>query len=218
MIEASRGKSRVFITPVVAQAHRVLHIVLAEPGGASRGVPIELVPAPAGLAWRKVVFGVRAPAPPEKHPVSLELQAPRSRVREPSPESEMGILRTLRLMHGAGDDGAAAIAAANPAFRLHVLDGVPRSFGDFTLSNLFALRDATTGTLGLCVSVASASPRRLLFDPEAWVVRVGERIYPIRTLDFAGTLEPDPRRRLSSSSQGRRTAKRTGFSRTMILR
>jgi hypothetical protein len=102
----------------------------------------------------------------------------------------MGMLRTLRLMQGEGSEGAAAIAAANPALSLRVLDEAPRSFGDFTLSNRFALRDATTGALGLCVSVTSASRRRLLFDPQAWVVRVGDHVYPIQTLDFPGELEP----------------------------
>ncbi len=44
--------------------------------------------------------------------------------------------------------------------------------------------------LGICASVANETPRRLLFDPQSWLVRVGDRVYPVRTLDFAGELEP----------------------------
>jgi hypothetical protein len=190
VIQASRGATRVFVTPVAAQAHRVLHVVLDEPGGATRSVPIELVPAPAGLAWRKVVFAVHPPPKETQRRVALDLQPPRTRLREASPESELGMIRTLRLMQDAGPEGAEAVAAANPALSLCLLDGEPRSFGDFTLANRFAVRDATTGTLGLCVTVSSASRRRLLFDPEAWAVRVGDRVFPIRTLDFSGELEP----------------------------
>jgi hypothetical protein len=190
VIEAKRGMTRLFVTPVTAQAHRVLHVVLAEPGGTTRGVPIEFVPAPTGLAWRKVVFGSPAPPVDAHRPVALALQPPRTRLREPSADSELGMLRTLRLMRSMGTEGASGIAAANPALGLHLLSGEPRSFGDYTLSSRFALRDATTGTLGLCVDVTSASNRRLLFDPEAWVVRVGDSVFPIRTLDFSGELDP----------------------------
>lgn len=190
VIQASRGATRVFVTPVAAQAHRVLHVVLGGPDGTTRSVPLELVPAPAGLAWREVVFSVRAPTKEAQRRVALALQAPRTQLREASPESELGMIRTLRLMQDAGPEGAAAVAAANPALGLCILDGEPKSFGDFTLTNRFAVRDATTGTLGLCVTVSSASRRRLLFDPESWVVRVGDRVFPVRTLDFPGELEP----------------------------
>lgn len=190
VIEATRGKARIFVTPVAAQAHRVLHVVLTLPGGGTRGVPIELVPAPTGLAWRKVVFEVHQAPAASRRQVSLALQPPRTRLRDPSPESEIAMVRTLRLMLEASADGAAAVAAANPALELGIQDGAPRSFGDYTLSVRFALRDATTDTLGLCVSIASQSDRRLFFDPGGWVVRAGDRVYPIRTLDFSNELEP----------------------------
>jgi hypothetical protein len=190
VIEASRGKARIFVTPVSANAHRVLHVVLAEPGGATRGVPIEFIPAPAGLAWRKVVF-TEAKDPEAAHPsVSLAARAPGSRLREPGPESELGMLRTLRLMLNEPAEGAAAAAAAHPTRSLKALDGAPRSFGDYTIANRFAVRDATTDMLGLCASVANQSARRLLFDPGSWVVRAGDRVYPVGTLDFPGELGP----------------------------
>jgi hypothetical protein len=189
VIEASRGKARIFVTPVASGAHRVLDVVLAEPGGATRGVPIEFIPSPAGLAWRKVVFAV--PSAAAKRPVvSLAAAAPGTQLREPSPESELAMIRTLRLMLNTTADGAADVAAANPALSLKALDGAPRSFGDYTIASRFAVRDATTDTLGLCASVANQTARRLLFDPGSWVVRTGDRVYPVGTVDFADELGP----------------------------
>jgi hypothetical protein len=100
------------------------------------------------------------------------------------------MIRTLRLMLNETVEGAAGAAAANPSLSLRALDGAPRSFGDYTIANRFAVRDATTDTLGLCASVANQTARRLLFDPGSWVVRAGDRVYPVGTVDFAGELGP----------------------------
>jgi len=190
VIEATRGKERVFITPVVAGAHRVLHVVLMLPAGGSRSVPVELIPAPVGMAWRKVVFA-GADTPKESAPeVSLAERAPRSRYRDPSAESELGLVETLRLLLNTTSAGARAFAAANPALELAVPSRRTKSFGDFTLTPRFALRDSTTDTLGICVGVANTTQKRLLFDPAGWVVRVGQRAYPVGTVDFPGELEP----------------------------
>jgi hypothetical protein len=190
VIEAARGGTRIFVTPVADQAHRVLHVVLAEPGGGTRSVPIEFVPAPAGLAWRKVVFGIRATSPPSGRKYTLSALAPASRLRDPSPESEISLVRTMRLLAAAGPEDAPGIAAANPALGLAVLDGPPRSFGDFTIACRLALRDATTDSLGLLVIVSNETARRLIFDPAGWVVRAGNRAYPVRTVDFSNEVEP----------------------------
>jgi len=190
VVEAARGKPRIFVTPVAAGAHRVLDVILSEPDGRTRGVPLEFVPAPAGLAWRKVVFvDGAAPAAP-RTAVGLSGSAPRARLREASPEAEIGLITTLRLMLNTTAEGARDYAAANPALDIEELHGAPRSFGDFTIASRFALRDSTTGMVGICASVANETPRRLLFDPQSWVVRVGERVYPVRTMDFAGELDP----------------------------
>ena len=189
VIQATRGRARLFVTPVTAEAHRVLHVVLAEPGGGSRGLPLEFVPAPAGLAWRKVVFSA-PPAAPALPPAHLLLRAPRSGLREPGPEAQLGLVRTLRMLLATTGDEARNLVAANPALALATFQLPPRSFGDFTIANRFALRDATTGSVGLCVSVANQTARRLLFEPGSWVVRAGDRVYPIRTVDFANELEP----------------------------
>jgi hypothetical protein len=190
VIEASRGNPRLFVTPVAEGAHRVLHVVLAQPGGETRSLPLEFIPAPPGLAWRKVVFGPPGPAADPAPSVLLAPVAPKAAIREASPDSEIGLLRTLRLMLNTTAAGAQAIAAANPALELQRGDGAPRSLGDFTIANRFAVRDAVTDTVGLCVSVSNATDRRLLFEPGSWVVRVGSRVYPVRTVSFANELEP----------------------------
>ncbi len=86
--------------------------------------------------------------------------------------------------------GALDITAANPSLTLASFDGPPRSFGDFTVRIRFAVRDSTTDSLGFCASVENQTSRRILFDPGSWVVRAGDRVYPIRTADFASEVEP----------------------------
>jgi hypothetical protein len=190
VIEAARGSPRLFVTPVASGAHRVLHVVVAEPGAPARGVPIEFIPAPSGLAWNKVLFESGRAAGAPRPRVSLEARPPGTRLREATAESEIGLLRTLRLMLNTTEDGAGDIAAANPALTLKGLDGTPRSFGDFTISSRFAIRDAATGALGICASVANQTARRLVFEPAGWAVRVGDRVYPVPTVDFPDELEP----------------------------
>jgi hypothetical protein len=96
----------------------------------------------------------------------------------------------MRLMLNTTASGAEAIAAANPSLALKHLDATPRSFGDYLITCRFALRDAVTDALGLCVAVANASDRRIAFDPSSWVVRAGARVYPVQTVSFANELEP----------------------------
>jgi hypothetical protein len=190
VIEATRGSPRIFVTPVAGEAHRVLHVVLAPAGAPTRSVTLEFLPAPAGLAWRKVVLEDGQPAAPKGPTVSLEEQPPRARLREAGPDSEIGLIRTLRLMLNTTADGARDIAVANPALELSTSASPPHSFGDFTIRTRFAVRDSTTGALGICASVANETNRRLLFDPQSWVVRVGDRVYPVRTVDFPNEIEP----------------------------
>jgi hypothetical protein len=190
VIEATRGQPRIFVTPVSATAHRVLHVVLALPGGLTRSVAVEFIPAPPALAWRKVVFSSGAAAAAPRRLAGLSAQPPRTGFRESSPDSEIGLIRTLRMLLNSSAEGARDIVAANPSLDLSSFEDPPRSFGDFTISTRYALRDSTTGSLGLCASVENQTARRLLFDPGSWVVRAGDRVYPVRTADFPGELEP----------------------------
>ena len=189
-IEATRGTPRIFVTPIAEEAHRVLYVGLGEPDGLTFGLPIEFIPAPPPLAWRKVVFATPRKANPPHAAVILAEQPPRTRLREPSAESELGLMRTLRLMLSTTEDGARAIAAANPALEFAILPGTPQILGDFSIITRFAVRDSTTDCLGLCASVTNLTRRQIYFNPESWIVRVGDHVYPIRTADFANELEP----------------------------
>jgi hypothetical protein len=190
VIQAARGGRRLFVTPVAQDAHRVLHVVMALGGGATRSLPLEFIPAPPTLAWRKVTFVVAAPDGAQRPCVTLQRDPPRARLRAPGPSSEIGLIRTMRLLLNTSAEGARDIVAANPALSLCAADAPPRDFGGFSLACRFAVRDSATGELGLCVSVANQTPRRLLFDPMSWVVRVGDHVYPAGTVDFASELEP----------------------------
>jgi hypothetical protein len=190
VIEATRGKSRIFVTPVAPDAHRVLHVVLAPPGLPSRSVPLELLPAPAGLAWRKLVLEDGSAESRQGPAVTLTARPPRSALRESSPESEIGLIRTMRLFLDTGKGGARSVAEANPSLQYAEGAGEPRSFGDFSISLRFALRDGRTGALGLCAEVSNHTRRRLEFDPQSWVVRAGNDVFEIGTADFSGELEP----------------------------
>lgn len=189
-IEASRGSSRIFVTPLAQEAHRVLHVVVGQPGAGARSLPLEFMPAPPTLAWRKVQFVSPGPEGPPRAAVSLSSAPPLSRLRQPSPASEVGLIRTLRLMLAATEDEARAVANANPGLEFAVLRTPPRNFGDFSLTCRFAVRDSATGALGVCVGVANLSRRRIFLDPMSWALRVADRVYPVRTVDCPPELEP----------------------------
>ncbi|HEY1792389.1 MAG TPA: hypothetical protein VGG34_05685 [Opitutaceae bacterium] len=190
VIEAARGSPRIFVTPVAPGAHRVLDVVLLGPAGQAQSVPVEFVPAPAGLAWRKLRLVAGSPSGRPAPAVSLEDAPPPPGRRAPGPDAELGMLRTLRLAAGMTPAGARALEGANPALTGAWAPGDPVGFGDFTLTRRFAIRDATTGLVGLCVSVQNPTHRRLFFGPGSWVVRAGTRVYPVRTVDFASEVQP----------------------------
>ncbi len=190
VVEAPKGTARVFVTPVSPGAHRVLDLVFELPGGGTRGIPVEFVPAPAGLAWRKAVFFDAAPKPDAAPRFTLRGEAPQALYRAPSPESLLGLVTTMRLMLNTTAAGARALASVNPALGLSELRTAPESFGDFVLTQRFAVRDATTDSLGICVGVENATARRLVFDPSGWTLRAGDRVYPVTTVDFPGELGP----------------------------
>jgi hypothetical protein len=190
IILAERGSRRIFVTPVIETAHRVLHVVLAEAAGRTRSLPIEFIPAPPSVAWRKVVFTLAEPGPARKTAYRLMDRPPEDPVAEASPATEIGLLRTLRLMAEAPADDLQAIAASNPSLSLAAFGAEGRSFGSFSLACLFAIRDSASGSLGLCAAVSNLTARRLLFDPLSWKVRVGDHVYPANTVDFCSEVEP----------------------------
>jgi hypothetical protein len=89
------------------------------------------------------------------------------------------------------EDMAMKTVAANPSLQLARHQSEPaQEFNDFTMHINFVVRDSVTDTLAFCVSVTNTTPRRLLFDENSWTVRAGMEIYPVRTADFVGLLEP----------------------------
>lgn len=190
VIEAARGARRIFVTPTIETAHRVLHVVLGDSDGGTRSLPIEFIPAPPNVAWRKVVFSLVDNAPKAKTTYRLLDRPPDAQVGEASAASELGLLETLRLLAAAPEGDLHAIAASNPSLSLATFASGPRSFGSFSLACRFAIRDSATGSLGLCAGVSNLTARRLLFDPLSWKVRVGDHVYPAATADFPGELEP----------------------------
>jgi hypothetical protein len=190
VIQAARGTRRLFVTPVSQDAHRVLHVVMECGGGATRSLPLEFIPAPPELAWRKVSFAAGTAGRPQRPPVSLLGGPPASRLRAPGPDSQLGLIRTMRLLANATEDGARDIAAANPALTLAQAGAPARDFGPFALACRFSVRDSTTGSLGLCVGVANKTDRRLIFDPRSWIVRAGDHVYAASAADFPPELGP----------------------------
>jgi len=212
LVDARRGSPRLFVTPLVQGGHRVLHVVLAPPGEAPRTVLLEFLPAPPQSAWSKVTFLAAASARPsaaaagsgERSARADEVAAadgrpPENRTqrpapgpyRMPTPEMQLRLIRTMRLVRTLPPERARALVAADPALEWDDRRRAPRSFGPFVLRLAFAIRDRTTDCLGLCVDVRNTTRRRLVFDAESWVVRAGERVYPLRTADFANELEPE---------------------------
>jgi hypothetical protein len=97
----------------------------------------------------------------------------------------------MRQLRGLPPEEASALVESRPALQWDDQGRPPRSFGPFTLRVASALSDRTTNCLGLCVEVRNATARRLIFDATSWVIRSGDRIYPVRTADFANEIEPE---------------------------
>ena len=190
VIEASRGKRRLFVTPVAADAHRVLHVIVAPAEREERSIALEFLPAPAGLEWDTLVLEDGAPPAAPAPVVALAEEPPAPALRASGPDSELGLIRTLRLLLAAGAGRARAVAAANPALSFAFAEGDSIDFGDFSLAVRLAVRDATTGALGVAVRVANKTQRRLRFAPRSWSVRSGPRVYAVDTCDFFPALEP----------------------------
>ncbi len=202
LVDARRGSPRIFVTPLVSGGHRVLHLIVQPAGGPQRSIPLEFLAAPAGEAWHKVVLvegepggeGPEAPPPSLDGPLRRAERAARPvgpAGRAPTPVDELGLIHLMRRLHGLPADAAAALVAARPALQWDDHARPPQSFGPFTLRLAFALQDGATDCLGLCVEVRNATARRLIFDAESWVVRSGDRVYPVRTVDFAHEVEPE---------------------------
>jgi hypothetical protein len=213
------GGKRVGLVPLVAGARRTLHLVMAD----GRFLTLDLAPAAERrFAWRAIVFedkarivaAVEAAAAKERErlnrPVAIgigggdgwtseglarETAPPESLYQRASARTMDGMLALLRASVGLSAERVALFSRANPSLHIVTHPGTPASFGAFDLSVRTAIRDDITDTLGLVVSVTNLERNHtLLFDPAAWTIRVGERVYrfdaPGALVAFPGALDP----------------------------
>lgn len=192
------GERRFSVTPLTKDAHRVLHLVTR-----NQLLALEFIPAVTRMAsYRGVIFhdqqaaatAVNKAADSERVRRTEVVRArtpPRSSYREPSTATLDGLRRFMRLLLNLPEDMARRAVAANPALQLVQGNGEEQPYGDFSLVLRFALRDAVTDTLGLCVAVQNRTVRRLVFDNQSWLLRAGGTVFPVRTVDFPGMVEPE---------------------------
>ncbi len=188
MIDATRGATRLYVTALAPNAHRVLHVALDAGGDRPQTVPLELVPTAAGQALRKLTF-VADPPPAAKDP-TLPRAASIRPAHAASPRSEVALLRLARLLEALPLGEAERLSRASPALQFRPLQQAPADLGDFTIRPRFVVSDAVTGTAAVVAEVASARTERLLIDPRSWLVRSGDLVVPVATVDPAGVIEP----------------------------
>jgi hypothetical protein len=194
MIEAVRGSTRLYVSALAADAHRVLHVAFLAPTGEIQTVPLEFVPAPPQLAFRKLTFVDGAAATrPAVQPESPTALLPTKRS---TPSAELALIRLMRLLDSLPPASATQLSATSPTLRYVSIRGEPADFGDFTVTACFVVEDRITGNTGICAELANACTKRILIDPRSWLVRSGNNAYRVRTVDFAGALDPAARARI----------------------
>lgn len=192
-----RGYKRFTVTPLVEGASRILHVFME----GERTLTLEIFAAERESAFKRVTFvdAERAEAAAAKlaederarrTTVTRSERPPESRYVEPSAATQHGLMQFMRALMNMPEDMARRMIEANRYLQV-VKHGREISSGEFTISIRFAVRDAITDTLGVCISLKNNTSRRLLFDPQSWIMRAGSQVIPIRTVDFAGVLEPN---------------------------
>lgn len=192
-----RGYKQFTISALVDRSSRTMHIFME--GG--KILSIECVVAPSrDMAFRGVTF-IDTNATKQAVAEAVEVardrantierseEPPVSRYQEPSPESQVGLKNFMKALLAMNEERAAKMVGANPALQLVRLRDVTDS-GDYKITMRFALRDEITDTLGLCVTVKNETHGRLIFDNASWILRSGDRVYPVPTAEFVGELEP----------------------------
>ena len=214
------GGRRIGVVPLVSGARRTLHLVLED----ERLLTLDLAPAVGReFAWRAVMFydqsklraAVETAARRERERMArpdvmsgegilddeggsgLERDSmpPESRYQRPTTRSMDGMLSLLRASVGLSADRVALFSRANPSLQIAKHPGNPVNYGLYDIAVRMAIRDDITDTLGIAVALTNIDRNNtLLFDPEGWTVRVGERVYrfnaPGSKVMFPGPLEP----------------------------
>jgi hypothetical protein len=195
------GEKIISITALVEKSARTLHIVMEE----NRLLTLEcLVAESRNNAFRAVVFidnlaqsqRVENAVREERTRVTSFIRSdepPISKYQEPSAETQLGLKNFMKALLSVDEERALSLLRANPAIQFNFPKGAGAQafdYGLYTITQRFVLRDAVTDTLGLCVAMKNNSASRLLFDPAGWVLRAGDHIYPVPTVEFSGEIEP----------------------------
>lgn len=188
------GDSYLSIAPLTELAERTIHIVCE-----GRGYPIHLFPANGEYSWDKVIFIKPEPPKPvvtKERKSELEetsfsarrtLKAPRSNhlaTEKLSAERLKGMIDVMRLLANLTEKKAKAVVATNPLLTLARFDRPPQDFGDFTVTQHFALRNEFYDAIGFAVSIENRGGRPIGFVPDSFTVRASEHVYHAIFTDF----------------------------------
>lgn len=188
VIEAQRGSSRLFLTPLKSDARRILHAVFETGDGGTRSLVLELLAAPPGVGWHKLVLTQRTASSARLREVS---PAPLpSAFREASADSALGLLHALRMLRATGQGSGKALERAEPRFEIDERTYPASTAPEFSLEPVLRVQLKPTGETGLCVRVRNRSTRRILIDPLRWSARAASSTWPASTVDFSGLVEP----------------------------
>jgi hypothetical protein len=191
------GYKEFAISALVDRSDRTLHILMDD-----RILTLEFIVVPnEDQAFRRIKFvdtAIHATAVDEavqaEHnrliAITRSDDAPESLYTEPTAETQEGLRAFARALLAMNEDQAKAMIAANPAIQASRLDKT-EAFGDFTILQRYAIRDAVTDTLAVVVALRNDTKMKLFFEPRSWVIRAGVMVYPVPTSDFAGVLDPD---------------------------
>ncbi|AHF94958.1 hypothetical protein OPIT5_00040 (plasmid) [Opitutaceae bacterium TAV5] len=192
-----RGYTRFTISALVDSSNRTLHVFME--GG--RSLSIECTIVPREQAFRGVTFvdnvavsemtneAIRSERQ-RKMKVERSENPPVSNYQAPTPETQLGIKNFMKALLAMNRERALNMVRANPALQIVPLQEENDS-GDYTISLRYAIRDSITDTLGVAAVVRNNTYRRLQFDPKSWIIRAGNRVYPVPTAEFDPVIEPE---------------------------
>ena len=202
-----KGDRRLGITPLIVGAHRVLHVIME----GDRTLTLEFLPAVSrDTAFRAIVFydaesdaqrieqSVQQ-ARQEVTTITREESMPESRYVAATAASQLGLVRFMELVLNMPADKAARAVALNSALEMRVFaengaEAQAQPTSEYSVVPRFAIRDSVTSSLGLAVVVRNLTGKRLLFDPNEWLVRAGAAVYPVGgsygMVSFNGEIEP----------------------------
>ncbi|WP_415907049.1 hypothetical protein [Oleiharenicola sp. Vm1] len=197
-----RGERTFFISPIVDGARRTLHIVMR-----GRTYPIEVAPAGALYAFRKVTFFDPAEEARQATEAAVAAQRETTKARNAtvqrlaSPprrdftpatdEMQLGLIRFMQMLSNLPEKQAESAVAANAALAWARRDTDPSVETDrFRIRPYFVVRNNAMSALGVAVSIENKTQRRLTFLPDSFILRSGDEVLPATAADFNPIVEP----------------------------